>query len=276
MNDTTSTNPRHGIFYYVFWGVVSLVATVAILFVAAAVISGMMVGALTKEKQNVVARGDPTRAVATIPDVAVTESSGIIEKSGGLTVTGVIWNVTHRTLNGVRVRITFDDGAGNKVDGASDSLADLKPDETWKFQAQSYKPAARRYHIESILADGVELSVTNLVHAALAQIKAEAAQAKANAKKEDDRLYAQRVQYNLALAQTQADDKQAGVVRLYQLHSRGATNGDGFSQLRLGQFYLNGQGVATNVSLAKYWFQCASTNDQPEAAKFLSDLNKLQ
>jgi|SRR5665213_930783 len=70
----------------------------------------------------------------------------------------------------------------------------------------------------------------------------------------------------------QALAKRDGIKRkVIGYYTKQAESGDGYSQLRLGQMYLRGEGgCETNYSAAKLWLLRALTNGYPEASNSLS------
>lgn len=59
--------------------------------------------------------------------------------------------------------------------------------------------------------------------------------------------------------------------KIFEHYSKQATNGDSFSQMRLGELYLEGQGTETNLDLARFWLNKAMENGQPNAAKIFQE-----
>lgn len=53
-----------------------------------------------------------------------------------------------------------------------------------------------------------------------------------------------------------------------------ATNGDCYAQFRLGGFYLHGEGVNTNMTLAKLWLSMAFTNGYTPASNLLNEIHE--
>ncbi len=61
--------------------------------------------------------------------------------------------------------------------------------------------------------------------------------------------------------------------RLFGFLTENARAGSGYSQMRIAKIYLTGQeGIAQDLEKAKFWARCAVTNEEPEAAKFLSEI----
>ena len=269
MTAAPSNGPRHGIFYYVFWGVVSLIVTVCILIFIFFLVAGLMVGGLSAAKQRAVAQSQSAQVTNASPEITMTESRGALQDRGGIKVTGVISNNTAQTLGRLVIRLSLEDGEGNKVDDAIDVISSLKPGRTWKFEASSFRSSARRYHVEGVWADGQLLVVERADQ-----------KKRAEAKRERDQEEQARIQgvvaYNeqvrevnaaAALARKQQTEK-----TVFEFHRLRAMNGVGLSQLKLGQFYLTGQGTETNRELARVWFRAAATNDQPEAVRLLNSI----
>ena len=68
--------------------------------------------------------------------------------------------------------------------------------------------------------------------------------------------------------QRQEDTKR----KIFQFYQSQATNGDAYTQFRLGGFYLHGEGVETNVTLARLWLSTALTNGYPQATNLLNEI----
>lgn len=66
--------------------------------------------------------------------------------------------------------------------------------------------------------------------------------------------------------------QQEAAQRVLEFYSQKATNGDGAAQLRLGEIYLRGQGVETNLPLAQKWLSMALTNGCPQATNLLQEI----
>ena len=62
---------------------------------------------------------------------------------------------------------------------------------------------------------------------------------------------------------------QQAVIKYYTPKADG---GDGFSQYRLGEIYLHGEGVETNLDSAKHYLSMAVTNGYPEATNLLNQV----
>jgi hypothetical protein len=61
-------------------------------------------------------------------------------------------------------------------------------------------------------------------------------------------------------------------LKTFKYYSDEAQKGDGYAQMRLGELYLHGDGVGTNLNLARKWLWTASTNGYPDAPKkFITD-----
>jgi hypothetical protein len=81
--------------------------------------------------------------------------------------------------------------------------------------------------------------------------------------------------------QLRADQLQAAQIwraaiaqRTVATYQSQAASGDGFAQLRLGEIYLHGEGVETNVALARKWLSIAATNGYPEATNKLLEIER--
>jgi TPR repeat protein len=73
-------------------------------------------------------------------------------------------------------------------------------------------------------------------------------------------------------AQNNLARQQESARKTFEFYSQKATNGDAFAQLRLGQLYLTGEGVVTNIEQARFWLFCATTNGRTDAADLLLSL----
>ena len=51
---------------------------------------------------------------------------------------------------------------------------------------------------------------------------------------------------------------------------------DGFAQYRLGEIYLQGEGVETNFVYAKHYLSMAITNGYPEATNLLNAIESTK
>jgi hypothetical protein len=71
---------------------------------------------------------------------------------------------------------------------------------------------------------------------------------------------------------TQMVKRQEAAKRVVDFYSQKATDGDGNAQLRLGEIYLRGQGVETNLPLARQRLSMALTNGCPQAANLLREI----
>jgi hypothetical protein len=74
----------------------------------------------------------------------------------------------------------------------------------------------------------------------------------------------------VAQAAARAAKKLAAQQAVLQSYSPKADNGDGFAQYRLGEIYLHGEGVETNLAYAKRYLSMAVTNGYPEATNLLN------
>ncbi len=62
--------------------------------------------------------------------------------------------------------------------------------------------------------------------------------------------------------------------KLFDHYTAEANAGDGFAQLELGKIFLHGDGVETNLALARKWLSIALTNGSPDAAGLLSEIER--
>lgn len=100
--------------------------------------------------------------VASQPEIALSEIEAVDQWSGrGMKITGVAKNLTSRKLSSLRIRFTIKDDAKRKVDDAIARLLELRPGESWKFEAHSFKDDADYYALAEVAASGVRLRYTN-------------------------------------------------------------------------------------------------------------------
>lgn len=69
----------------------------------------------------------------------------------------------------------------------------------------------------------------------------------------------------------QAEAKRDGIKqKMIDYYTKQAESGDGYSQLRLGQIYMRGEGCETNYQTAQVWLYRAVTNGYPEASNSIA------
>lgn len=72
------------------------------------------------------------------------------EESGILYIVGKIKNPTDKNIEFVSVKFDIYDSEGNQIEGASDSINELKSGNTWKFKAAILSEEAARYELNDI------------------------------------------------------------------------------------------------------------------------------
>jgi hypothetical protein len=77
-------------------------------------------------------------------------------------------------------------------------------------------------------------------------------------------------------AAAKAAKKLAAQQAVIQNYLPKADNGDGFAQYRLGEIYLHGEGVETNLVSAKHYLSMAVTNGYPEASNLLNAIESAK
>jgi hypothetical protein len=73
-------------------------------------------------------------------------------------------------------------------------------------------------------------------------------------------------------AQSEQAHRTAGQLAALKFYQSKAEAGDGFAQLRLGEIYFRGQGVETNLPLARHWLSMALANGYPQATNLLHEI----
>jgi hypothetical protein len=71
----------------------------------------------------------------------------------------------------------------------------------------------------------------------------------------------------------QAKKRERETLRILSYQHQQASNGYASFQLELGRRYLRGDGVETNLTLARHWLQSACTNGEPQATNLLQQLS---
>jgi hypothetical protein len=82
--------------------------------------------------------------------IRITKVSGQSRETGGMTIVGVLKNVTTKaTLRGLSITFGVFDAEGNKVGTATDYISTLDSGDTWKFEATSYS-RGKKCSLESV------------------------------------------------------------------------------------------------------------------------------
>jgi TPR repeat protein len=113
-----------------------------------------------------------------------------------------------------------------------------------------------------------EDEIKKLKDAAAAQLKVTEAKLEEQRRAADEQCRAAVKAEEVRKAATKAATKQA-ILKHYQLQAEG---GDGFAQMRLGEIYFRGDGIETNIILARKWLSTASTNGYPQVTNLLSEI----
>jgi hypothetical protein len=128
---------RHGIFYYVFWGTISLFATFAILFVGFIFLTGFL-SALNESTPQTIAPASGN-ASAPVVHLRVGKWSWHKSSSSHVTAEGEITNISGESLKNVEAVVTFRTRSGDFItsDSAIIDYNPILPNQTspWKVIA---------------------------------------------------------------------------------------------------------------------------------------------
>lgn len=127
--------------------------------------------------------------------------------------------------------------------------------------------------VENFITNGVSLEAydcgTVPTDREIAKLEAEdSAREKAEAEERSRRLAAARAQQD----QLRKEKAEKTARTIFETYMRQATNGDAYSQFRVGGFYLNGQGVQTNMTAAREWLTTAFKNGYSPATNLLNEI----
>lgn len=178
------------------------------------------------------------------------------------------------------------DSADALVHEGVDTVRSLSKNEKWKFKvwlgrdSSKYKFAGvrSRYGMVQTTFDKRTYPeyVSTLDKPETAQEKKERLAAEFQDAQEREKRQREK---DLAEAQAQADRmaaiaaaNQAKLEKIIDYQTREAKRGLPSFQLLLGKRYLTGDGVETNLALARHWLQSAATNGEPVATNLLSRL----
>jgi Sel1 repeat len=219
---------------------------------------------LVLESNNSSNTGSKTSDVSNVaPAVEVSEIHAKGLEFGGMEITGIVKNKCLTSLNGLSIRFSVFDSNGNKIGEAFDLITDLDAGGTWKFTATASESGSFR-------SEGVWCTRGQLLVKYLDEERRQQREKDAAIEQERQTLAAEAAQ-RLAIQNYRAS-QQESARKTFEFYSQKAANGDAFAQLRLGQLYLAGQGVETNVEQARFWLFRAATNGRAEAANLLLSL----
>lgn len=157
---------RHGIFYYVFWGTLSLFATLAILFVGFLFLTAAGGAFLSGLAGHTAARSEKTSHNSSAPVVRLRLGKWNWHKSSSSHVTaeGEITNISSESLKNVEAVVTFRTKSGDFItsDSAIIDYNPLLPNQTspWKVIA-TWNPEMQTASVQFKTLWGRTLRVEN-------------------------------------------------------------------------------------------------------------------